>query len=75
MNKTSAVIDFAVILCRKQHFQVVIELMGSHAWLPDRQTRSGPHPYQYAERFFDLGRSNIHIGRTNVSPAGADEKQ
>ena len=44
----------------------------------------GPQPMKLAldltrtntpRGFFDLGRSDIHIGRTNVSPAGANEKQ
>ena len=64
-----------VILCRKQQFRAFPELIGSHAWSPAHQSRPRPHPYQYAEGFFDLGQSDIHIGRTNVSPASADNKQ
>ena len=74
MNGTSVSIIFMVISFRKQRFCALSELMGSHAWSPARETRSGPHPYQILKTFFDLGRSNNHIGRPNVSPAGADEK-
>ena len=75
MNSISVSITFMVISFRKQQFSAYADFSRSHAWSPARKTRSAPHPHQYAEGFFDLGRSDIHIGRTNVSPAGADEKQ
>ena len=48
-------IDFVVILCRKQQFLAYADFLRSHAWSLARETRSGPHPHQYAEGIFDLG--------------------